>query len=186
MPSPSASALLESECEVQSCVDPLHVGVPGIALQREHPIVDACAEGAGEADFDSASVVQQGRRFLIRSQPLPVNPAACRGIKLEPGKAERLNEDVARSRPKRRSSVSQVLSRVRVLEFEADDEQADSKGKTAGHRSIVAGRIAAEERGRIGAGDRRRRSQQRENKHRKSHLHGPALYQQQRVVSVPF
>ena len=81
-------------------------------------------------------------------------------------------------------SVLSVFCGVGVLEFEAEDEQADAERKTASDRSIVACRIAADKCGCIGAGDRRRRGHQRENENGKSHLHVFRLYQSCPAVQV--
>ena len=112
--------------------------MPWMAFQVEHAIVDTRAHGAGDRDLDAAAGVDESGRFFVVPKVFTIYAPAYSGIKLD-RQAEGLNEDISRGRAKRRARFRYVFRRVGVLEFEPDDQQADTEGKAAGERSIVVG-----------------------------------------------
>ena len=117
------------EFQVRSNVKPLHrCRASGIALQREHAVVDARPQRTDQRDLHAAAGVDAEDRLAEVPKAFLVHPAAGREVRLEArDRDRRLEQHVAHAGAQSRRRLGEIFDVFAVLELESDDEQAGAE-----------------------------------------------------------
>jgi hypothetical protein len=131
----------------------VHHGRPQrLAVQLHHPIVQPHPQRSDQRDLRAPSGIHRevGLLEVDPFQFLAIDAGAGRRIELHAeNRDRRLQEHVAAARCERRQPAAFVLTGLRVLELDPDDQEPDADGGATKGLTFVV-HLRADERGQIG------------------------------------